>query len=82
LCQEQGSKSRSPRSPPAELEVNPIQELTRILHELFAQPAQIPWQPSIFGIDGVLLYITMQDIVELISGSQMLNINIIQLWMM
>jgi len=51
--------------------------LTRILHELFAQPAQIPWQLSIFGIDGVPLYITMQDIVELISGSQMLNINII-----
>ena len=82
MCQEQGIKGNSPRSPLAEAEVNPIQELARILHELFDSPTQIPWQPSIFGIDGVPLYITMQDIVELISGSQMLNINIIQLWMM
>jgi len=88
VLQDQGSKGKSPvhdlspRSTPAESEVNPLQELTRVLHELFNSPAQIPWQPSIFGIDGIPLYISMQDILEIVGGSQMLNINIIQLWMM
>jgi len=88
VLQDQGSKGKSqvhdlsPRSTPAESEVNPLQELTRVLHELFNSPAQIPWQPSILGIDGIPLYISMQDILEIVGGSQMLNINIIQLWMM
>jgi len=56
MCQEQGSKGKSPRSPPTEAEVNPIQELARILHELFDSPTQIPWQPSIFGVDGPTIY--------------------------
>jgi len=43
MCQEQGSKGKSPRSPPAEAKLNPIQELARILHELFDSPTQIPW---------------------------------------
>ena len=88
MLQDQGSKKKSlaedlsPRSPPAELEVNPIQELTRILYELFNNVAQMPWDAYVFGMEGVPLYISMQDILELVGGSQMLNINIIQLWMM
>jgi len=63
VLQDQGSKEKSPahdlspRSPPAESEVNPLQELTRILHEYFNNPAQISWKASIFGIEGVPLYI-------------------------
>ena len=79
MLQDQGSKGKSlahdlsPKSTVAESEVNPLQELTRVLHKLFNSPAQIPWQPSIFGID----YISMRDILEIVGGSQMLNINII-----
>ena len=87
MLQDQGSKEKSPaddlspRSPPTESEVNPIQELTHILYELFNNPAQMPWDASVFRMEGVPLYISMQDILELVGGSQMLNINIIQLWM-
>jgi len=62
--------------------VNPLQELTRLLYEYFNNPAQIPWKATIFWIEGVPLYISMQDIWELGGASQMLNINIIHLWMM
>ena len=88
MLQDQVSKKKSPandlspRSPPAESELNPLQELTHILYELFNNPAQIPWNASIFGMEGVPLYISMQDILELVGGFQMLNIPIIQLWMM
>ena len=63
MLHDQGSKGKSlaydlsHRSPPAELEVNPLQELTRILYEYFNNPAYIPWKASIFGIEGVSLYI-------------------------
>jgi len=88
VLQDQGSKGKSPthdlspRSPPTESEVNPLQELTCILHEYFNNLAQIPWKTFIFGIEGAPLYISMQDIWELVGGSQMLNINIIQFWVM
>jgi len=48
VLQDQGSKWKSPshdlspRSPLVKSEVNPLQELTRILHEYFNNPAQIP----------------------------------------
>ena len=37
-----------------------------------------------FGVDngGMPLYITMQDVFEIILGNPLLNITIIQLWMM
>jgi len=72
----------SPRSPPLESEVNPLQELTHVCYKLFNNHLQILWDASVFGVDGVPLYISMQDILELIKGNQMLNITIIQLWMM
>jgi len=62
--------------------VNPLQEFTCILYELFNNLVQIPRDAYIFGVDGVPLYISMQDILEHVQGTQMLNINIIQLWMM
>jgi len=58
VLQDRGSKEKSPaddlspRSPPLESKVNLLQELTRILHELFNNPVQIPWDASIFGVDG------------------------------
>jgi len=88
VLQDQGSKGKSPahdlspRSPPAESKVSPLQELTRILHEYSNNPTQIPRKAFIFGIEGVPLYVSMQDIWELVGGSQMLNINIIQFLMM
>jgi len=48
VLQDQGSKGKSPthdlspRSPPIESEVNPLQELTHILYEYFNNPTQIP----------------------------------------
>ena len=45
MLQDQGSKGKSlahdlsPRSTPAKSEVNPLQELTRVLHRLFNSPA-------------------------------------------
>jgi len=45
VLQDQGSKGKSlahdlsPRSTPAKSEVNPLQELTRVLHRLFNSPA-------------------------------------------
>jgi len=88
VLQDRGRKEKSladdlsPRSPPLESEVNPLQEFTRVCYELFNNPLQIPWDASIFEVDGVLLYISMQEILELIQGNQMFNITIIQLWMM
>jgi len=75
VLQDRGTKDKSPvddlspRSPPLESKVNPLQELTRVCYELFNNPLQIPWDASMFGVDGVPLYISMQDIFELIQGN-------------
>ena len=88
MLEDRGSKEKSladdlsPRSPPLESEVHPLQEFTCILYELFNNFVQIPWDASIFGMEGVSLYISMQDILELVQSTQMLNINIIHLWIM
>jgi len=58
MLQDQGSKGESP----AESEVNLLQELTHILHEYFDNPTQIPWKASIFGVEGVPLYINARHL--------------------
>jgi len=58
--------------------------LVRISHELFESACAIPWDETIFGVNngGIPLYIAMQDVVEIIQGNFLLNIAVIQLWMM
>ena len=52
-------------------------------HDMFDSPCAICWDETIFGVDkgGIPLYISMQDVFEIIQGNQMLNIAVIQLWM-
>jgi len=59
--------------------VNPVQELARISHELFDLPCTIPWDEPIFGMDnvGVSLYISLQDVLEVIQRNQIINITCI-----
>jgi len=42
------------------------------------------YDSHVFGVNnsGMSLYVYMNDIMEIIMGSQMLNITVIQLWMM
>jgi len=90
VLQGSGRKDKSPIlddvSPgqPLRTDVNPLQELARISIELFGSPSLIPWDARNFGVDnnGVPLYISYQDVIEILSGSQMINIGCIQLWMM
>jgi len=74
----------SPESQPLQKIVNPIQELARVSHDLFESVCTIPLNETIFGVDngGIPLYIAMQDVLNIIQGNQLLNITIIQLWMM
>ena len=51
---------------------------------MFQDSCVIPSDATIFGVDnsGIPLYITMQDFFEIIQDNQLLNIAVIQLWMM
>jgi len=42
------------------------------------------WDQIVFGVDngGIPLYLYMQDIIEVVQGTQMVHIAVIQLWMM
>ena len=64
--------------------VNPIQELVRVSHQMFQESCVIPWDATLFGVHNgaIPLYISMQDFFEIIQGNQLLNITVIQLWMM
>jgi len=64
--------------------VNPIQELLRLSHDMFDSPCAIEWDKGVFGVDnsGIPLYLYMQDLIEIVQGNQMVNIAVIQLWMM
>jgi len=53
------SDDLSSRSPPLELEVNPLKELTHVCYKLFNNALQIPWDASIFRVNDVPLYISM-----------------------
>jgi len=51
---------------------------------MYDSPCPISWDDRVFGVNngGMPLYIYMNDIMEIAMGSQMLNITIIQLWIM
>ena len=72
--------------PPQQLQpiVNPIQELLKLSHDMFDSPCAIEWDQTIFGVDngGIPLYVSIQDIIDVVQGTQMVNIAVIQLWMM
>jgi len=52
--------------------------------DLYQEPFPIPWDATIFGVDNgnIPLYVNMSDLWEIIQGNQMLNIAVIQLWIM
>jgi len=64
--------------------MNPIQELFRLSHIMYDSPCPISWDHRVFGVKngGMPLYVYMNDIMEIAMGSHMLNITVIQLWMM
>jgi len=57
-----------------------LRRLVRVLHQYFR--ILVPWDATLFGVDngGIPLYITMQDVFEIIHGNQILNMTVIQLW--
>jgi len=80
-------KSPSPDPQPSQqlqTSVNPIQELFRLSHIMYDSTCPIWWDHTVFGVNngGMQLYVYMNDIMEITMGSQMLNITVIQLWMM
>jgi len=88
VLQDSGMRQKSPiggdLSPQVQPYVNQIQELVRISHQMFQDSCVIPWDATLFSVGngGIPLYITMQDVFEIIQGNQLLNIIVIQLWMM
>ena len=54
------------------------------LPKMMNQPVQIQWETAVFGVAQVQvpLYVTLADGLEIVGGSTMLNISIIQLWCM
>jgi len=50
--------------------------------DLYQQPCAIPWDATVFSVENgdIPLYINMSDLWEIIQGNQMLNITVIQLW--
>ena len=47
------------------------------------EPKQVRWAPEVFNMhNGVPLYISQADISEIINGQCMLNISVLQLWLM
>ncbi|KAL2330610.1 hypothetical protein Fmac_015351 [Flemingia macrophylla] len=67
-----------------EAEDDAISRLLSILPRLRRQPVQIQWDTRVFGVSSadVPLYISLPDALEIVGGSTMLNISIIQLWAM
>jgi len=51
---------------------------------LFVSACIIPWYTIIFDVDNdnIPLHIAIQDVFEIIQRNRLLNIAIIQLWMM
>jgi len=63
---------------------DPIAILLAKLPKMMNQPVQIQWDTAVFGVpqEQVPLYVTLADGLEIVGGSTMLNISIIQLWCM
>ena len=68
----------------AEAEDDAITRLLTRLSRLRRNPVQIQWDTRVFGISStdVPLYISFPDALEIVGGTTMLNISIIQLWAM
>nr|KYP42586.1 Brain protein 44-like protein [Cajanus cajan] len=62
----------------------PIKRLWRLVADMEddEQPKQLPWPPEVFNMSSkVPLYISQSDISEITNGHYMLNISILQLWL-
>ncbi|XP_029126333.1 uncharacterized protein LOC114915625 [Cajanus cajan] len=63
----------------------PIKRLWRLVADMEddEQPKQLPWPPEVFNMSSkVPLYISQSDISEITNGHCMLNISILQLWLL
>ncbi|XP_020238678.1 uncharacterized protein LOC109817748 [Cajanus cajan] len=63
----------------------PIKRLWRLVADMEddEQPKQLPWPLEVFNMSSkVPLYISRSDISEITNGHSMLNISILQLWLM
>jgi len=51
---------------------------------MFDSSCVIEWDKRVFGVDNgsIPLYLYIQDLIEIMQGNQMVNIAVIQLWMM
>jgi len=62
---------------------DPIATLVEYNASMSRNAASIPWNANVFGRESKLpLYIYNSDLVEIISGTEDLNVSIMQLWMM
>ena len=61
-----------------------LRELIKTLVDIYEKPVQLVWDVTKFGIPNAVasLFITCADVIEIISGVQCLNIDILQLWTM
>jgi len=67
----------------AEAEDEPLGKLLTKLHKLKRGPVVLKWELKVFGLHcHVLLYINLNDELEIVAGDKMLNISILQLWCM
>ena len=63
-----------------EVEDDPIFELMIILQMLRRKSLQVQWDNRVFGVDTYVfpLYIFLPELLEIIKGTSMLNISLIQ----
>jgi len=67
----------------AEAKDDHVGKLLLKLHKLKRGPVELEWELRVFGLHcHVLLYINLNDVLEIITGDKMLNISVIQLWCM
>ncbi|XP_029128462.1 uncharacterized protein LOC114916281 [Cajanus cajan] len=65
--------------------LTPMKKLWRLVADMEDdnRPKQVPWAPEVFGFcSNVPLYISQSDISEITNGHCMLNISILQLWLL
>ena len=75
----QEKKQKQPAPAPA----NPLEALLQVAGTWHNIPAAVPWDADVFGRQSqVPLYIYMADAIEVGGGEQLLNISVIQFWMM
>ena len=67
-----------------EVSDDPIESLRSLVLKSGSQPIPVHMEPSLFGRETVKmpLYIHLADLMEIYTGTNELNISVIQLWCM